>query len=139
MCRRVWVLVAVLRGFRQYFCVGAAALFIGLAVGFALVVWAAIVVAFGRLPRWVRVGYFSFFVADVIAAYFSTYRYIYYTNPNTRFHGWPIPWVIFQRDSATEPWLDFVGPTIILALPINFILFALLPSLAVIILSRRIS
>ena len=115
----------------------AAILFIGFVLAIALVARAAGVVMIGRVAKWVRVLYFAFVVATAIAAYFTTFRYTYYYNPNTRVHGWPIPFVVFQRDSAADPWLDFVGITSVLAYPMNLLLFNLLPSIAVLVLLRR--
>jgi hypothetical protein len=62
-------------------------------------------------------------------------------NENTVAHGYPIPIVIFQRDAPGGPWLDYVGPTTILAYPINYIAYIILPVLVLlittIIISRR--
>lgn len=61
----------------------------------------------------------------------------YHPNPNTRVYGWPVPRVIWQRENATTPWLDYIGPTIVLAYPINFLLFMLPPSVIFLLLTRR--
>lgn len=114
-----------------------AAIIIAFLISAAVVAWAIFASLSGRTPRWVRVLYLCSFFAAAIAAYFTTFHCIYYTNPNTRFHGWPIPTVIFQRDSPTSPWLDFIGPTLGLAYPTNFLLFVLLPSLVALILAHR--
>lgn len=50
-------------------------------------------------------------------------------DPNTIIHGWPVPTIILQRDNSTSPWLDYVGPTTILGLPMNFVLFMILPAI----------
>ncbi len=55
-------------------------------------------------------------------AYVLTFYHVYTPNSNTRVHGWPIPVVVFQRDGPGEPWLDFVGPTMVLGFPMNLIL-----------------
>ncbi len=102
----------------------AAAIIIAFFLAVALAVWAAIVALSGRTPRWVRVLYLCCFAAAIaaaIAAYFTTFRCVHYVSPNTRFHGWPIPTVVFQRNSPTSPWLDFVGPTVILAYLMNLL------------------
>jgi hypothetical protein len=52
-----------------------------------------------------------------------TFRYSYYSDPNTRIFGWPVPTVIFQRDPPDGPWLDYVGLGTVLAFPINLILW----------------
>lgn len=115
----------------------AAAIIIAFFLAVALAVWAAIVALSGRTPRWVRVLYLCCFAAAAIAAYFTTFRCVHYVSPNTRFHGWPIPTVVFQRNSPTSPWLDFVGPTVILAYPMNLLLFVLLPSICTLVLVHR--
>ena len=133
------VLVAGLGRYRQRLCVVIAILLIGFILATALVGRAVVIVMRGRLAKGIRVLSFCGFAAAAVAACYMTFYYTYDPRPNERIHGWPIPVVIFQRDNADTPWLDFVGIYSYLALPVNFILFALLPSLAVIILSRRIS
>ena len=115
----------------------AAAIIIGFLLAATLAVWAAIVALSSRTRLWVRVLYICCFVTAAVAAYFTTFHYVHYTNANTRFHGWPIPTVVFQRDSPTSPWLDFVGPTVILAYPMNLLLFVLLPSILALVLAHR--
>ena len=114
-----------------------AAIIVGFLLAVAAVILAATIAFTRRTAIWMRVFYFTCLSAAAIAAYFTTYHYTYCANANTRFYGWPIPTVVFQRDGPTSPWLDFVGPTIILAYPINLILFALLPSILVVVLSCR--
>ena len=65
-----------------------------------------------------------------LAAIWTTFFYDYFSNDNTHIHGWPVPVIIFQRDDANSPWLDYVGPTVLLGLPMNFIIFMFIPSLA---------
>jgi hypothetical protein len=55
-------------------------------------------------------------------AYGLTFHYSYFSNVNTRCHGWPVPIVIFQRAASGEPWMDYVGPSVILAFPMNLVL-----------------
>ena len=72
-----------------------------------------------RLLRWVTI------VTGLMLtglAYAFTFHYVYSPNANTRIHGWPVPYIVFQRDAPGEPWLDFVGPTLLLAFPINLVL-----------------
>lgn len=83
-----------------------------------------------------RLSYWSWFVVAAGACIFTTFNYNYYSNSNTRFYGWPIPTVVFQRDDAESPWLDFVGPTSFLAYPMNLILFLIVPSVALLAWSR---
>ena len=54
--------------------------------------------------------------------YFLTFHYVYFANANTIVHGWPVPIVVFQRDSVDGPWLDYVGPTVFWGFPINLVL-----------------
>ena len=54
-------------------------------------------------------------------------------NEDTYAYGWPIPRVVFQRKALGEPWLDFVGPTVILAYPMNYVIYTLLPVIALLI------
>ena len=66
-------------------------------------------------------------VIAIPVSFYFTHYYMYFPNPNTQVFGWPIPKVVFQRDSPTGPWLDYVGPTVFLAFPINFVIFACVP------------
>ncbi len=87
----------------------------------------------GRVPTWSRALYLLSLIGNAIAAYITTFRYTYLANANTRFHGWPVPTVIFQRDGPDEPWLDFVGPTVVLAYPMNLVLFSIIPAILVLV------
>lgn len=98
---------------------------------FGLVLWATYAAIAGRIPTWTRLLFSAALTCSVVAAYLTTFHYTYLANANTRFHGWPVPTVIFQRDGPGEPWLDFVGPTVILAYPMNLVLFAIVPALMV--------
>lgn len=115
----------------------AAAIILGLLLIAALVAWATKVALSGRIPKRVRVLHHCCLATAAVAAWFTTFHYVYYSNANTRFHGWPFPIVIFQRDSPTSPWLDFVSPIAILSFPVNFLVFALVPSVAVLVLAHR--
>lgn len=83
---------------------------------------------------WLRVVFVGLLLLSGGAAYWLTYKYQYFPNGNTRVYGWPIPWIVFQRHSPNDPFLDFVGPTYLLALPMNFLLFTLPISLTFLIL-----
>ena len=85
------------------------------------------------VPRSVSVMYIIAAVLAFGGGIWSTYYYDYYTNPNTHFHGWPIPHVVFQRDNSESEWRDYIGPTILLALPMNWIIFLLPPSLGILV------
>lgn len=76
-------------------------------------------------------------VLAVLGSYITTFHYEHMPNADTRFLGWPVPRVIFQRRAPDGPWLDFVGITMVLAFPMNLILFLLLPSIAVLPLTRK--
>ena|ERR1039457_6372688 len=79
--------------------------------------------------RWLKGFYVAVLVLCAVVAFVTTFHYVYSPNENTRVYGWPVPRVVFQRDGPNAPWLDFVGPTIALAYPINLILYLCLPSL----------
>ena len=97
-----------------------AAIILAFLAALGVVVWASIVALFRRAALWLRFSYGACVVGAAVAAYFTTFRFSYYANQNTEFHGWPVPVVIFQRKSPTSPWLDFVhyGDTSILGLAI---------------------
>lgn len=114
-----------------------AVIILGFLLAAVLAVWAAVVALSGRTPRWVRVFYFCCLVVAVVAAHYTTYHYAYFLNSNTQMYGWPVFAVILQRDSPTSPWLDFVGPTTVLAYPMNVLLFVLIPSIASLVFARR--
>lgn len=101
----------------------------------AVDIWAVVLVVVGHSVRkWLRRSYSLVVLLAFIATFWMTSSFSYYPNPNTHIYGWPIPRVVFQRDTPTSPWLDYVGPTIVLAYPMNFILFMFIPSVATIIL-----
>jgi len=101
----------------------------------AVDVWASIAVMFK--PGWLGASFWIAAVLALVAAIGMTGFFSYYSNPNTHVFGWPIPRLIFQRDTPTSPWLDFIGPTIVLAYPMNFILYMFIPSVVFILVSRR--
>ena len=114
-----------------------AAIFLGFLLATIAVVRAAMVAFSKRTAKWLRVLWIVCFLTAAIAAYFTTFHCVYYANENTRFHGWLVPTVIFQRASPTSPWLDFIGPVTFLAYPMNVLLFSLIPSLGTLISARR--
>lgn len=65
--------------------------------------------------------YIAVLVLCMVVAYLTTFLYVYSPNENTRVYGWPIPRVALQRDGPNAPWLDFFGPTILFAYPMNLI------------------
>lgn len=108
----------------------------GFLVGLTAVIAAVGKAMSGRAPKLSSGVYLAIVVLAAIAAGISTYGYTYFANSNTRFHGWPIPTVVFQRADADAPWLDFVGPTVILAYPMNLTLFLFVPSLLFLVWAR---
>jgi len=104
----------------------------------AIDVWAGIVVVF-KCRNKVRLqsSYYATVFLTFLAAMLATLFISYYDNPNTRVFGWPIPRVVFQRETPTSPWLDYIGPTIVLAYPMNFVLYLLIPSVVFLILAHR--
>ena len=93
---------------------------------------AAIIVVRKLVSKRVRLFYWSFALVSGITSFYLSYKYIYFINPNTRVHGWPIPTVIFQRHDESSNWLDFVGWGVYLAYPLNLIICLFLPSFLVI-------
>lgn len=81
--------------------------------------------------------YLAAIAAAAAGSIWSTFFYVYARNENTRVHGWPVPTIIFQRDTPESEWLDFIGPTLILGLPMNFVAFLFLPSVTTIVVARR--
>lgn len=107
----------------------------------AVDIWAAgAVVSGSATSRRLRSPYAVAALVALAAAVATTGFLSYYSNSNTHVYGWPIPRVIFQRDTATSPWLDYVGPTMVLAYPMNFIVYMFLPSIVfigIVLLRRR--
>jgi hypothetical protein len=104
----------------------------------AVDICAAILVAAGRnVRKWLSYSYFAIVLLAIAAAVLITSFYSYYANPNTHVFGWPVPRVIFQRDTPTSPWLDYVGTISMLSYPLNFIFYMLVPSLITIVLVLR--
>jgi len=102
--------------------------------------WAAgAVVSSSATSRGLRAPYAAAALLALAATVATTGFLSYFWNPDTHVYGWPIPRVIFQRDTADSPWLDYVGPTVVLAYPMNFIVYMFLPSLVFIsiVLLRR--
>lgn len=89
-----------------------------------------------HLTTWLRSIYFVSLAAVLGIGAWSTYGYDYFPNTNTHFHGWPIPYVVFQRETSESEWRDFVGPTTLLAMPLNWIIFLATPSLAILITNQ---
>ncbi|WP_291270930.1 hypothetical protein [Geothrix sp.] len=73
--------------------------------------------------RLYRSGLLAVLVSAVSAAYFFTFRFHFFANPNTQVFGFPCPYLIFQRVSIDAPWRDFGGPISFVAYPINLSIF----------------
>jgi hypothetical protein len=104
-------------------------------------IWAAgAVISRSATSRCLRSSYTVVALVALAATVATTGFLSYFSNPNTHVYGWPIPRVIFQRETATSPWLDYVGPTLVLAYPMNFIIYMFLPSvvfIGIVLLRRR--
>lgn len=48
-------------------------------------------------------------------------------NENTFAYGWPVPRVVFQRHAPDGPWLDYIGWTMFLAYPLNYLALVFIP------------
>ena len=64
-----------------------------------------------------------------VVTWYMTYRYKYMPHEDKKIHGWPVPSLIFQRSASDGRWLDYVGPNVILAYPINYIFYLSIPTL----------
>ena len=96
--------------------------------------WATCVMLFrNSLNRLSRTIYIIGILGTAVTTYLTTYQYGYFPDANTQILGWPIPLVVFQRESPTAPWLDFVGFTALLAYPMNLLIFLFIPSTLVLI------
>ena len=114
-----------LMGTLAYFCLATAA---------GIDICAAIVAIFHRrFTKWLRLLYFSFSLLTFAATFYITSFVAYSSDPNTNIVGWPIPSVIFHRDTAKSPWQDF--PLSGWAYPMNFIFYMVIPSIAFIIVA----
>lgn len=89
------------------------------------------------IPKSLRILFTSCIFITLFASIWSTYFYIYAPNENTSIHGWPVPTVIFRRDATDGQWKDYIGITLILALPMNWVLLSLPHSIAAITLFIR--
>lgn len=108
------------------------------AAAIAVEVWAFVAVMLAPpANRWIRSSYGLALLLAVAATVGMTGFFSYYPDPNTHIFGWPIPRVVFQRHTADSPWLDFVGPTLVLAYPMNFVLYIFVPSVVFLLVARR--
>lgn len=93
------------------------------------VVALAVVRAFSsRAGLKARIVYLATSVCAAWTSIWKTSNVVYFTDPNQRVHGWPLPWVIWQRKDADSAWLDYVGLITLLAYPLNMAIFVAVPS-----------
>lgn len=101
-----------------------------------VIAWSAyFVVIERRLNTNGLIFYIAIAIAAAAGAVWSTFYYVYFPNENTRFHGWPVPYIVFQRVDADSRWADYVGPTLLVGMPMNFIIFMLAPAIVFLFLS----
>ena len=107
--------------------------YVGFFAAIGVILWSAtVVVICGKGGVIARYSYMVLTAILAATALWTTYGYDAYWNEHTRAFGWPVPYLILQRDDPSDPnspWLDFVGWTMIFALPMNFIIFMFIPSL----------
>jgi hypothetical protein len=70
----------------------------------------------------------SVLIAAIPLSIFLTHMRVQW-NENTFAYGWPVPRVVFQRDAPDGPWLDFIGWTMFLAYPLNYLALVSIPAL----------
>ena len=113
-------------------------LLLGILAATPLVLVALAYALFSRqIKTAVRVAFIAWGAGAACVAYWTTFRCVYFSNDNTRVHGWPVPIVVFQRADSDSPWLDYVGPTTLMGYPMNFALFMAAPSLLLLALAWR--
>ena len=101
-----------------------------------MVVWPIVDALSDRMAVSARIAYILVLMGIAFTSVYMTFVYTWDMNENTQIHGWPIPIAIFKRKGLGEHWDDYIGPTLFLALPLNFILFAFLPSLFTLVTTR---
>jgi hypothetical protein len=96
---------------------------------FAVNIWAGVAILVRRQSSLgMRFAYVATLIGGALAAAWTTFQYVYFPNENTRICGWPVPMVIFLRETPDSHCDDFVGPTTVLGYPINVAIFMLIPS-----------
>jgi hypothetical protein len=93
---------------------------IGLFIGFLVIPIGGSIYILWKTDRNLRRAYVAIVLLSIPISIWLTHMRVQY-NENTYAFGWPIPRVIFQRDSPDDPWLDFVGLTWIFAYPLNYL------------------
>jgi len=104
-------------------------------VAFVVLIWSARVALSPRTNKWVRIGYLVCIVGVGFAAYYSTFHVTFQRDENTKTYGWPVPAAVLARKSPDDNWVDYVMPVFV-AYPLNFLLLALVPGIATILLAR---
>jgi hypothetical protein len=70
----------------------------------------------------------SVLIAAIPLSFWLTHMRVQW-NENTFAYGWPVPRVVFQRDAPDGPWRDFIGWTMFLAYPLNYLALVFVPVL----------
>jgi hypothetical protein len=104
-----------------------------LVTALCVTLWAAVAIQCSGV-RWLRIVDFVVSMGAAVAAYITTFQYEYFANANTRVCGWPVPYIVFQRDNADAPWLDFIGWTLAAAYPLNLLFYLFLPSVVMLVM-----
>jgi hypothetical protein len=120
-----------------------ALIFIALLACLGLVAFTAFIVGIlGHAGRTAQISFWAISAVASAASWWTTTRIEYSLDENMRAIGWPIPGIILARDDANSLWLDYVGLNTMLALPMNAIIFLVVPSIIFLgvwfVLSRRI-
>lgn len=113
-------------------------LFAAVAVGFFIDAWAmrtALVTAIHQ--RLLRNAYFLTLGISVVVSVYTTFVTEYMVDENTRIVGWPVLLMVWHRRTIEGPWLDYIGPTVLLAYPINVSIFMFVPSVLLLVSSKR--
>ena len=84
------------------------------------------VYVFLRKKKWISLILVAVLVLGIPISIAMTNRRVEY-NENTYAYGWPVPVVVFQRESPEDPYRDFVGWTTILAYPLNYLIAIWIP------------
>lgn len=98
-----------------------------------LTLWASILTLFGFTSGRVRQIYCACLIAAAMAAFWATFRFTRTSSDgNTQLRGWPVPVFISQKQLPNDSW-KMIGGSSVLAFPLNYFLFTMIPSLGVLI------
>lgn len=98
-----------------------------------ITLWASIVAFFGFSSIRVRNIFFACLIAAAVTAFWMTFRFAY-SSPDGNIHvgGWPVPSFIAQKNVGDKSW-KLIGGTSVIAFPLNYFLFMLVPSVIVLV------